>query len=139
VVEKDANFLRGNVHKRESARDYVWSLAGHAVHFTELKNFVSVSHRFTKICIKKFSSYEPYNEARAHHLAPYPDANSLIRNIRNKMEHMLTESASPTEPVEAGEGNDSVRRTFCFGCLVKYYSLFPLFVCYVVGNKIVVF
>jgi hypothetical protein len=42
--------------------------------------------RFTRIRIMEFSSYKLYNEGRTYRLTPHPNANSLVRNLPNKLE-----------------------------------------------------
>jgi hypothetical protein len=87
-------------------------------------NSNTVGPRFPEIRITKYRSSNFYNEVHALRLARHPNANSLIRNLRNKVEHVLTKTHIQ-DAVEPRELHESVHLTLYFGVrLVKYFTVF---------------
>jgi hypothetical protein len=93
-------------------------------------------HALRKFALRNFARTNFYNEVHTLILARHPNANLLIRNLPNKIEHVLTktqavDTASLSQSVKAAEVHQSVRLTFCFGVhLEKHFAILNIYVVY---------
>jgi hypothetical protein len=82
------------------------------------------------LALRNFAHMNFYKEAHTLRLARHPNAKSLIRNVTNKIEHVLTktqtkDATSPSQSLKPGEVQESVRLTLRFGVqLVKDFAVF---------------
>jgi hypothetical protein len=108
-----------------------------------------------RLALRNFAHTNFCNEAHTLRLARHPNANSLIRNLTNKIKHVLTktQTTSPSQSLKPGKVHESVRLTLCFGVRLvkhfaacfspffyfysKFHNIFQLFCCFVSANKIV--
>jgi hypothetical protein len=69
-----------------------------------------------RFALRNFAHINFYYKALTLRLARHPNANSLIKNVPNKIEHELTETQtkdamSPSQSVKPGEVHESVGHT----------------------------
>jgi hypothetical protein len=70
-------------------------------------SYSTVSPRFVKTRISKFREYKFYNKRNTIRLAQHSKVSSLIRNLPNKSEHMLTkkQGLNVTQSVSETKGS----------------------------------
>jgi hypothetical protein len=88
-----------------------------------------------RFALRNFAHTNFYNEVYTLRLARHPKANSLIRNLPNKIEHVIAktktkDTTSPSQLIKPEEVQESVRLTLCFGVyLVEDFGFWHVFLC----------
>jgi hypothetical protein len=131
VVRKNTTDRHGRPLKVSFAHIWVWRTPENTHCY-----IVQPVLALRRFALQNFAHTNFYNEAHTLCLARLTNANSLIRNFPEKIEHVLTKTQTkgatwPSQFVKPREVQESVRLTLCFSVqLVKdVNNLFPLLIC----------